>query len=308
MFLSLLSLSLSLQKRHSQAITECRMSRNTPATHLSPAKQRNARSGFTLIELSIVLVIIGLVIGGVLVGKDLIAASELRATVSQLEKFRTATTTFKLKYNALPGDMLPANAAQFGLFTITGNCGNSCPFNNGLIGYGGAPDIVYESYVFWAHLTQANLISEGLDSSALQITSGGADEGVLGWQKKTLPSIKYLPNQYWQMELPHQSYRVLPNCVVSYTNENQIGMFGASISPLQAYALDSKIDDGKPNTGKVFDLSGPDAGWQATPTDGYCTHSGVNGCDPETLYNTDAANGGNATAGELCSLKIEAGF
>ena len=42
-----------------------------------------ARQGFTLIELSIVLVVIGLVVGGVLVGQDLIRAAGVRATISQ---------------------------------------------------------------------------------------------------------------------------------------------------------------------------------------------------------------------------------
>src|ERR1700691_726671 len=77
----------------------------------SPASQ----SGFTLIELSIVLVIIGLIVGGVLVGQDLIRAAEVRATISQIEKYNTAVNTFRGKYNnSIPGDMNSANASTFG--------------------------------------------------------------------------------------------------------------------------------------------------------------------------------------------------
>ena len=76
------------------------------------------RRGFTLIELSIVLVIIGLIIGGVLVGKELIAASEIRAQISQFEKFQNATNAFKLKYGCLPGDC--ANASSFWDFSSYG--------------------------------------------------------------------------------------------------------------------------------------------------------------------------------------------
>jgi prepilin-type N-terminal cleavage/methylation domain-containing protein len=47
---------------------------------------RQGASGFTIIELSIVLVIIGLIVGGVLVGRDLIKAAEVLATISQIEK------------------------------------------------------------------------------------------------------------------------------------------------------------------------------------------------------------------------------
>ena len=67
-------------------------------------KKQGKNKGFTLIELSIVLVIIGLIVGGVLVGQDLIKAAEIRATVSQVEGYNSAVNTFRLKYNGLPGD------------------------------------------------------------------------------------------------------------------------------------------------------------------------------------------------------------
>jgi prepilin-type N-terminal cleavage/methylation domain-containing protein len=79
------------------------------------------RHGFTLIELSIVLVIIGLVAAGILVGKDLIRTAELRGDIREIEKIDAAVTTFRLKYNCLPGDC--ANATQFleGAFDGDGN-------------------------------------------------------------------------------------------------------------------------------------------------------------------------------------------
>src|SRR5476649_123700 len=70
----------------------------------------SSRAGFTLIELSIVLVIIGLIVGGVLTSRDLIAAAQIRAQISQIEKYQTAVNTFRGKYGYLPGD-IPNNAA-----------------------------------------------------------------------------------------------------------------------------------------------------------------------------------------------------
>jgi prepilin-type N-terminal cleavage/methylation domain-containing protein len=65
---------------------------------------------FTLIELSIVLVIVGLIIGGVVVGQDLIRAAELRSVITATQKFQTAVNTFRDKYNGLPGDITDAES------------------------------------------------------------------------------------------------------------------------------------------------------------------------------------------------------
>ena len=77
--------------------------------------RRHNKSGFTLIELSIVLVIIGLIVGGILVGQDLIKSAEMRNLASQLRQYQVATSTFRGKYNEIPGDMLYINVQAFGL-------------------------------------------------------------------------------------------------------------------------------------------------------------------------------------------------
>jgi prepilin-type N-terminal cleavage/methylation domain-containing protein len=79
------------------------------------------KRGFTLIELSIVLVIIGLLAAGVLIGRDLIRAAEIRTQVSQFYEIQTAVNAFKLKYNCFPGDCLVATQ----LFSpVDPNCAN----------------------------------------------------------------------------------------------------------------------------------------------------------------------------------------
>lgn len=62
------------------------------------------QKGFTLVELSIVLVIIGLLVGGILVGQSLIDAAKLNSLVRQFQQYDAAANSFKSKYKFLPGD------------------------------------------------------------------------------------------------------------------------------------------------------------------------------------------------------------
>jgi prepilin-type N-terminal cleavage/methylation domain-containing protein len=73
--------------------------------------RRTIEHGFTLVEMAIVLAVIGLFVGGILVARDLIRASELRSTISDVEKFKSAVNAFKLRFNCIPGDC--ANATDF---------------------------------------------------------------------------------------------------------------------------------------------------------------------------------------------------
>jgi len=67
--------------------------------------------GFTLVEISIVLVIIGLLLGGILGGRSLISSMQAKDVVAIVDDLRTATAYFKQRYNYLPGD-LPTPAAD----------------------------------------------------------------------------------------------------------------------------------------------------------------------------------------------------
>ena len=85
-------------------------------------------SGFTLIEMAIVLVIIGLLLGGVLKGQALIDSSKVTSMIKQMDQLKVAIYTFQDRYHAMPGDM--SNAS-----TVVGNgaldCASSC--NDGFI-------------------------------------------------------------------------------------------------------------------------------------------------------------------------------
>ena len=68
------------------------------------------KNAFSLVELSIVLVILGLLTGGILGGQSLIRAAELRSVSTEAARYTTAVYSFRDKYMALPGDMPNATA------------------------------------------------------------------------------------------------------------------------------------------------------------------------------------------------------
>lgn len=116
--------------------------------------------GFTLIEMSIVLVIIGLIIGGILKGQEIIESSRQKNVISQIDAIKSAVNTFADKYNALPGDYNRA------VETIATSMTNGD--RNGVVGTNYASStamnaastgVQAENSEFWDHLAGAGLLA-----------------------------------------------------------------------------------------------------------------------------------------------------
>ena len=227
------------------------------------------KNGFTLIELSIVLVIIGLIVGGVLVGQDLINAAAIRAQISQIEKYQTAVHTFQNKYGYLPGDIPAPYASNFGFQArgayagegdgngvIEGNCSNDNSWIDGTQQGCG------ELAVFWQDLSTANLINAKIltgvnypnisapmtgDCCALQ---GGTPE-----LKNWLPIAKLgSQNFVYVFSFNGENYFSLSQVYdIGWAIESTSipGSGNPGLTVQQAYNIDSKIDDGLPQSGSV---------------------------------------------------------
>jgi prepilin-type N-terminal cleavage/methylation domain-containing protein len=263
------------------------------------------KSAFTLIELSIVLVIIGLIIGGILVGKDMIHTAELRRVVSQVQSYNTAENTFRLKYNAMPGDMLASDAAALGFVTRAGGAGhgNNDQMLQDADGGTGSQEACGETVLFWNDLATANQIPDlttaSADAAAVNClpVSGAA---LSGW----IPQARLRNNLYIIINdvLGYHYYKIAAVLQISMSGLVST-VANASLAPDEALYIDTKLDDGVPNTGTVIPV-----GTIANLIAGTPTGSLVSGsCWDSTLgiYGTDSPL---SAGGFGCMLRIRAGF
>lgn len=226
---------------------------------MSLQRRHRSKRAFSLVELSIVLVILGLLVGGVLSGQSLIRAAELRAVGTEYSRYVTAVQSFRDKYFAIPGDM--ANATAFWGFAGGTGCTNSsgtaattpgtCDGNGGgTLNVAGAVSQTGEFAQFWRQLALAGLI-EGTYSGLAG--SGGTQHCVIGTD---CPKSK-LTNAGWGA-VSKSSTGDANFFSMEYGNGF---MFGATntaylpssvvLKPEEAWNIDTKIDDGKPAQGKI---------------------------------------------------------
>lgn len=259
--------------------------------------------GFTLIELSIVIVIIGLVIGGVLVGRDLIKAAEIRAQISQIEEFKTAVNTFKVKYGYLPGDMPPSQASQLGFFTFTGvKAGQGCINGANGAAFGNNDGIINtwnEVNPFWSHLSDSKLIKGSYGGTAGNLLiaaaptctsyTSGTPSTLDPWDgvnddselAQLIPRARIASAGVFVSILGNY-YKAPSTASVEYRNSGKANMFivynpsaGYTASPSQIYQIDSKIDDGLPTSGNLMYNQSAGNGIAAPIDRPPCTTSGI---------------------------------
>ncbi len=208
-------------------------SHHLPAHCLNAKWYKNlSQEGFSLLELAIVLIIMGLLIGGILKGRDLIESARIKRVIAQLNEYRVATSSFLDKYDALPGDFNKASSLiQPGLHDGNGN---------GIVeGAGLASNS--EALAFWSHLAEAGFI--GRPGSFEEKNTGdfgkGAPESSLGGGFSVENNPHGLSGLWF----------------ILGTKQGDHGD-GALLTPLQAMSIDKKMDNGHPSSGKVRAIDG----------------------------------------------------
>lgn len=214
--------------------------------------------GFSLVELSIVLVILGLLAGGILAGQSLIRAAELRSVGTEYNRWITAMTAFNDQYGAIAGDMPNATRYWGDQAAGTAACADAGVADgtpgtcngNGDGNWGGGAGATAESIRAWQHLSLAGLI----EGNYLGYLAGGTNmmvgsvvprsklSNIAGWEllARTTPSNAIYGYQGDIMLLGSQYDFLLGN------------LWNHVLKPAEIWNIDTKIDDGKPGMGTML--------------------------------------------------------
>ncbi|MGQ5522475.1 prepilin-type N-terminal cleavage/methylation domain-containing protein [Chitinimonas sp. PSY-7] len=179
---------------------------------------KHNQQGFTLIEIAIVLVIIGLLLGGVLKGQEMIENGKTKNAINDFNGMSAAVNAFRDRYRSLPGDENVNTQTTRGWAANVGG-GN----NDGLIGAATANPFTTnggENNNFWRALRYAELIQGDPAQTAAAARPNNAFNGVIGVTRTV--------------------YGITGNAICM-----------SAIPGKHAAAIDRQLDDGNPQTGTV---------------------------------------------------------
>ena len=219
------------------------------------------QSGFTLLELSMVLIIVGLLFSGILKGQELIDLAKIKNFETDFKNFQLFIYAYQDKYRAIPGDDLNVVAHVDGILATspTGLQGNGV-----IDGNWNSTTATDESFLFWQHVRLAGLTSGSTvitDPTYKPVNVAG---GVIGVQGGTsIPANSPINGGPGQTN-PIQGIYIICSARI-------LGKF--------VKIIDTDLDDGNTATGSIM----------ATPTTGYAigaiatATTGINDTTPYTL-------------------------
>lgn len=272
--------------------------------------------GFTLFEIAMVLVGIGLLIGGIMVGQSMLRTAEIRSAMKEYGQYVEALKTFQDKYHALPGDFARGTAVWGAANADADACKTTVSLtltcngdgNGRIIDQGeDSPqsDTHYEQFRAWQQLALAGLIEGRF--TGVSGTGGGTQKRLV---RTNIPASKLSGGGWGLVSITANDIAtpVAANDCLGFTYSlasgdtppNHVLWLGGNsangacnmqeplLTAIEAFEVDLKIDDGIPTYGKVlaqtFTLTGA-----ASP------------CTSSNSYNT-------SQIGHVCALVFKTGF
>jgi prepilin-type N-terminal cleavage/methylation domain-containing protein len=188
--------------------------------------RKKMQSGFTLVEIAIVLVIIGLLLGGVLKGQELVNSAKVKNLANDFRSISSFVYAYQDRFRALPGDDRSAATHVNGGITAT-TPGSTGVGNARINGHWNSSTNTDESFLFWQHVRLAGLAT-GTPSVAstdyLPRNAEGGQIGITGDAILTAPTTPYPASFY---------------------------VCSQGIQGRYARQIDTTIDDGNTRTGSV---------------------------------------------------------
>jgi len=188
---------------------------------------KRRQKGFTLVEIAVVLVIIGLLLGGVLKGQELISSARVRNLADQQSGIQAAYFGFQDRYRAVPGDMPKANAEE--AIGVTINTDASATDGNGRLEEPAGANWPELNGV-WEHLSKAGFIKGSYNGSDSAPEAGNADVSPLNVFSSPVVMAR------------HDGY-------AGNSTDRLLLHMGQNVPADIARELDTKLDDGRPETG-----------------------------------------------------------
>jgi prepilin-type N-terminal cleavage/methylation domain-containing protein len=222
-------------------------------THLN-SQSRRSEGGFTLVELAIVMIIIGLLIGGILKGQELINNARVSSSVSQLKGLEAAVNTFRDKYSGMPGDMTSAlataripNCTALPCFFASSTLNANGHIDAETVDPGAAQGNLSETTAAFFQLTRADMLAGNIDTTLTGWNEGLYPDFNLGGKIR----IGYFTSGTLTGSLGTNTSAALSGhyfvAGMAAGTAANAGTMGAS----SAAAIDRKLDDGLPNSGSV---------------------------------------------------------
>lgn len=195
---------------------------------------KSTNQGFTLVELSIVLVIIGLLVGGILVGKSMIKTAKVQNYVKTLQLYNVAIGNFKTNFRSEPGDfdkLIPPGDMDGGVWDANLGCTGQYTRNE-------------MSQVF-PHLSQAKMIEEDFQPFSSSSCGGTNDDNDSYYAGMNRPVFNK-DSRYWNGTDKIGLYYVVSTPL---TLGYRTRYFWVDIDCNDALAMDAKLDNGDKATG-----------------------------------------------------------